>query len=191
MSEQERSLTLKNVLVAAGSFDPSAPTTSIEFAPGRVVSVPTSLLLESLHFQQPAQQPASPEREADPMAGDAGMITIPVIAEEMVVTKRVVPLETVRLTTTTEQVMESAEVDLMRERWEVTRVPMDLEVDRRTEVRVEGETSIYPVFEERLVARKALFLSEEIHVRKISETKHETVEVELRRDVVTVERNAQ
>ncbi len=185
MSNTINSPTSPNLLVAAGAFDPSALTTSIEIAPGRVLSVPTSLLMESFSAGTSPRSAA----QASGTDGVQGEIVIPVIAEELVVTKRVVPLETVRLTRTSDQAVETAEVDLVQERWEVTKVPRDTEVSQRFEMRMEGETSIYPVFEERLVARKALFLIEEIHVRKVLETRHETVEAEVRRDVVTVERS--
>ena len=184
MSNAINSPTSPNLLVAAGAFDPSALTTSIEIAPGQVLSVPTSLLMDSFSAGRSSRSAA----EVSGAYGVQGEIVIPVIAEELVVTKRVVPLETVRLTRTSDQAVETAEVDLVQERWDVTKVPRDTEVSQRSEMRVEGETSIYPVFEERLVARKALFLTEEIHVRKVLETRHETVEAEVRRDVVIVER---
>lgn len=185
MSDTIHSSSSPNLLVAAGSFDPSAPTTAIEIAPGRRMSIPTSLLLGSFTATQP---PSSAAKDAE-MGGVHGEVVIPLIAEELVVTKKIVPRETVRLTRTSEPAMETAEVDLVQERWEITRVPTDVEAPQRLEMRVEGETSIYPVFEERLVARKALFLIEEIHVRRITETRRETVEAEVRRDVLTVERS--
>lgn len=179
MSEQDRNV--MNQLVVSGVFDPSAPTTSIELWPGQVVSVPTALLVERL--------PASGLAGLGDGAGMAEQIVIPVVEEQMIVTKRVVPLETVRVVKTSEPFLETAEVELKRERWEVTTLPRDTEVRERSPVRTEGETSIYPVYEERLVARKALFLVEEIHLRKVLETRQETVEEELHRDVVLVERN--
>ena len=188
MSNTVYSSASPNLLVAAGAFDPSAPTTSIEIAPGQVMSVPTSLLLESLSAHVPPRSMME-DFPAVGMQGEQGEIVIPIIAEELVVTKRMVPRETVRLTRTSEQVVETAEVDLVQERWEITKVPRETEVPQRSEMRVEGDTSIYPVFEERLVARKAIFLTEEIHVRKVVEARRETVETEVRRDVLTVERS--
>ena len=124
----------------------------------------------------------------DVIATGEGATVIPVLAEELIVTKRVVPMETVRLVTNTEVVAEKVDVDLTRERWEITRVPMDAEVSARSDLRQEGDVSIYPVFEERLLTRTALFLIEEIHVRKIVEIKRETLEAEVWREVLSVER---
>ncbi len=174
----------KNMLVAAGPFDPTASTTSVEIAPGQTVTIPTAVLLGAVRSDQPF---AVKEEVVSVAATDVNTV-IPVIAEELVVTKRVVPMETVRLVTTTEQVAEKVHVDLTRERWEITRIPVDVEVPARTDVRQEGDTSIYPVFEERLLTRTALFLTEEIYVRKTVETKRETLEADVQREVLTVER---
>lgn len=182
MSEQKLSST--NYLATTGTFDPLASTTLIELSPDRVVSVATELLLGGSRVEE-SRLSAGGEVLAEAQA----FTMIPVITEELVVTKRVVPLETMRVVKTSEPFLETAEVDLTQERWEITNVPCDTEVQDRHAMRMEGETSIYPVFEERLVARKALFLIEEVHVRRVLETRRETVEAELQRDVVTVERH--
>ncbi len=174
------------MLVTTGAFDPSVPTTSVELAPGRVVTIATSVLLQTASSEQMPYL----EANVDGISKNDEMTVIPVIAEELVITKKVVPVETVRLVTTTEQVPERVDVDLNREQWEVTRMPIGVEVGERTPVRIEGEATIYPLFEERLITRKALFLTEEIHVRRTMETRRETVNAELRREVLTVERTA-
>lgn len=192
-----------NVLVTSGQFDPGAATTSVELSPGQVVTLPTAMLLDAIGFEQRLSAAGTTGSGAG--IGATGVIAtgvvatgfdasgqgatvIPVIAEELVVTKRVVPMETVRLVTNTELVAEKVDVDLTRERWEITRVPVDAEVSERSDLRQEGDLSIYPVFEERLLTRTALFLIEEIHVRKIVEIKRETLEAEVRREVLSVER---
>lgn len=182
-----------NVLVTAGQFDPGAATTSVELSPGQVVTLPTAMLLDAIGFEQRLSARGATGSDAGVLATGVvamaeGATVIPVIAEELVVTKRVVPMETVRLVTDTEVVAEKVDVDLTRERWEITRVPMDAEVPARFDLRQEGDLSIYPVFEERLLTRTALFLTEEVHVRKIVEIKRETLEAEVRREVLTVER---
>lgn len=49
---------------------------------------------------------------------------------------------------------------VQREQVEVTRVPMDIEVAQVPQVRIEGDVTIVPVLEERLVVEKRLFLVE-------------------------------
>lgn len=164
-----------NWLVAVGTIDPTAPNTSIQLDSGRVVSVPTSLLVS---------EPTSEVLQTP----DAESVTIPVLAEELVVGKRQVPLETVRLTRSVETRTESVEIPLLKERWEVTRVPFDTEVPARIGPRQESDTTIYPVVEERVMTRTVLILVEEIHVRKVSEVVSQRIEKTLEREVISVER---
>lgn len=168
-----------NWLVAVGSIDPSAAQTSLQLESGRIVSIPTALLLGNTVA-------AGRESETYSSAPDSTTV-IPIIAEEMVISKRMVPLETVRLVKSSEQRTERLEVPVMQEHWEATRVPVDTEVAAHSDVRYDGETAIYPVFEERVITRKALFLVEELHVRKIVETTKQVVEASLMHEVLTVE----
>ncbi len=177
MTSEKQSLNADNWLVAVGRLDPTAAMTSIQLDSGRVVSLPTALLAGEA--TTPVDDVSSSTME--PMV-------IPVIEEQLVVTKRQVALETVRLVKTVEEKPEQVEVELARERWDIQHVPVETEVTERTGMRVEGETSVYPLFEERTVTRKALFLVEEIHVRKIIESRSEIVSGTVKRDVITVER---
>ena len=97
-------------------------------------------------------------------------------------------METVRLVKSVEEIPQEAKVDLSQERWDIQRTPMNAEVAERTGVRYEGETAVYPLFEERTLSRKALFLIEEIRVLKIVESHQETVSSTVKRDVLEVER---
>ena len=169
-----------NWLVAVGDVDPSVSQTSLQLDSGRIVSIPTALLLEPYLAAVNGTMESSLEFPT----------AIPVIAEELVVTKRLVSLETVRLTKSSEYKTERVEVPIAKERWEITRVPTDTEVAGHSEVRYDGDTAIYPVFEERVMTRKGLFLVEEIHVRKVVETTSEIVESSLMHEVVTIERVA-
>lgn len=166
----------ENWLVAVGTVDPNAPRTSLQLDSGRIVSLPTELLLEKLEAIAPEHTEPSEQT------------VIPVLAEELVVTKRRVPVETVRLVKTTESHTEQVEVPLEKEHWEVTRVPVDAEVTARSATREEDGRTIYPVYEERILTRTALFLVEEIHLQKVSETVSQVVEGVVRREVLTVER---
>lgn len=71
---------------------------------------------------------------------------------------------------------------------DVERVPVDIVVDAPPEMRREGDVTIIPVVEERLVVEKRLVLVEEIHIRQRTVFQKERVEAELRKQRVTVER---
>ena len=166
----------ENWLVAVGTVDPSLAMTSLQLDSGQIVAIPTSLLL------------ANENLAGANVSTREGSIVIPVLEEELVVSKRQVPLETVRMTKTVETTTERQDVPLLREHFAVNRVPCEVEVSERSDARQEGDTTIYPVFEERTVTRKALFLVEEVHIQRVSETFSEHVEATLQRDVLSIER---
>ncbi len=92
----------------------------------------------------------------------------------------------VRVSTHTEAVQEIAEAELDRYRVEVTRVPVERVVDEAPAARAEGDVTIIPVVEERLVTVKQLVLVEELHVRHILERVTVTKPVTLRRQRAVV-----
>lgn len=113
--------------------------------------------------------------------------TVPLMKEELSVSKRDVAIGRVRITTKTETSEEMAEATLDRDAVEVTRVPINQPVDATPPVRTDGDTTIFPVMEERLVVIKQLVLVEELHVRQRVE--HEVVRtpVRLRRQHAMIE----
>lgn len=177
MSSVEQNPSTENRLVVVGSLDPSIPRASLQLYSGRILSVDTNLLLEEI-----TTPPVAAVRLSEATA------VVPLIAEELVITKRQVPIETVRLIKTMETTTEQVDVPLLEEHWDITRVPIETEVHERTGMRQEGEVVVYPVFEERLVTRKAIFLIEEVRVQKRVETREKRVEACLQREVLTVER---
>ena len=176
MSDIPQQPARENWLVASGQLDPSALVTLLQLDSGQIVSVPTSLLLTA-EATVPSVSSAAEES-----------IVIPVLAEELVVSKRIVPKETIRIETHTETRLEREGVELLTEAFEVTRVPIGREVEARSEAYREGETSVFPVYEERVIARKALFLLEEVRITRTTVHHMQAIEEELCRDVVTIEK---
>jgi uncharacterized protein (TIGR02271 family) len=120
------------------------------------------------------------------MVEDTGRL--PVVEETLSIEKRQVIDVSVEVRTHTDNFEEHQETILSRERVDVRRVPFDLVVDVAPEVRVEGDLTIVPVLEERLVVAKRLVLVEEIHIRKTTSSETERVDAVLRKQRVTVER---
>jgi uncharacterized protein (TIGR02271 family) len=114
--------------------------------------------------------------------------TIPVIDEELLIRKRRVLDGTVEVRTHTDHIEESRETILDRQQVDIERVPFDVVVDVAPEVRIEGDVTIVPVLEERLIVEKRLVLVEEIRIRKITTSETEQVGAVLRKQRVTVER---
>lgn len=79
---------------------------------------------------------------------------------------------------------------VLHETVEVDRVPVDRVVDGPVEVRQEGDVTIIPILEERLVVQKQLVLKEELHVRMRRTQQVDEQRVLLRRTEASVERDA-
>ena len=71
---------------------------------------------------------------------------------------------------------------------EVTRVPVNREIDAAPSIRTDGDVTIIPVVEEVVVIEKRLVLVEEIHLRRTKTREEVTVPVKLRKQRATVER---
>jgi uncharacterized protein (TIGR02271 family) len=114
---------------------------------------------------------------------------IPIVEEFAHVFKRegITDRVTVRTGAETHEVMIREE--LLRGHVAVDRVPIDREIDAAPPIRTEGEVTIVPVVEERLIVEKRLFLVEELHFTR--HTAREAVEVPatLRRTRVDIDRD--
>jgi uncharacterized protein (TIGR02271 family) len=106
---------------------------------------------------------------------------IPVLAEELHVSKQAVPKGGVRVHRRVHEHEEIVDIPLRKESLDVRRMVIEREVDGPLAVRREGETTIIPIVEEELVISKRFVLKEEVHVTR-------TVREERHRERVTVSR---
>lgn len=113
---------------------------------------------------------------------------LPLVSEQATVTAERHTTGRVRVTTQTANVETVVPLNITESGVEVTRVPVDRAIDRTPEVTTEGDLTIIPVVEERLVVTRQLFLKEEIHIRRTE--RRETVEVPVttRRQSAIIER---
>ncbi|WP_210254094.1 YsnF/AvaK domain-containing protein [Paracoccus sp. AK26] len=113
---------------------------------------------------------------------------LPLVEEQLSVTKQRVLTGRVRIATQTETIDHLLPAELTREEVEVVRVPVDRRIDGVPDMTTEGDLTIIPVVEERLVVTRELYLREEIHIRRI--TRRDSVEIpaQTRRQSVRVER---
>jgi uncharacterized protein (TIGR02271 family) len=113
---------------------------------------------------------------------------IPLVEEELHVDKHTVATGKVRVRTIVDTVEDIARAELQEDRVEVTRVPVNREVDVAPAVRTEGDVTILPVLEEVLVVEKRLVLKEELHIRRSVNRENVEVPVTLRKERAVVER---
>ena len=112
------------------------------------------------------------------------------IEEQVQIGKQTVTTGMVRLHKATESFNQTVGLPITRTGWEVERTPIGQLYGERPEVRQEGDVTVFPLVEDRLVAKREYFLIEEVRVRRVETTTERTASVELKRDVLTVEREA-
>jgi stress response protein YsnF len=112
-----------------------------------------------------------------------------IVEEELHVEKRQVATGRVTVRTTTEVSEEVARATLAGESVEVTRVPVNREIDTAPSIRTEGDVTIIPVVEEVIVVEKRLVLKEEIHLRRTVTREDVAVPVKLRKQRAIIERD--
>ncbi len=132
--------------------------------------------------------PADVTKAGLPLALDAQRLVISVIAERLRIGKRVVEGEGVRVRVVTDEEAAPANVTLRSERIEVERVPVGRVVESAPPVREENGVTIIPVMEEVVVTETRLVLKEELHIRRVAETREHQQTVLLRRQRAEVER---
>jgi stress response protein YsnF len=119
----------------------------------------------------------------------SGEIRVPIVEEEAHLIKHEIALEHVNVRTSSEEEDVIVRNVISRERLDITHVPKDEEVAQAPSIRVEGDITIVPVVEERLVVEKRLFLVEEVHLRRIEQPEEIAVPATLRRTRVEIERD--
>jgi stress response protein YsnF len=117
-------------------------------------------------------------------------LRIPIVEETAQVFKRAATTDRVVVRTGAEEHPVTIREQLFRGHVVANRVAIEREVTEAPPIRTEGEVTIIPVVEERLVVEKRLFLVEEVHLTR--ETALEQVEVDevLRRTRVDIDRDA-
>src|SRR5215207_279332 len=120
--------------------------------------------------------------------GQTSAAVVPVIEEELRVGKRVVETGRVRIRKTVHEHEEVVDEPLMREEYDVERVPIDEFVDGPVGPRHEGETLVVPVLEEVLVVEKRLVVREELRITRKRTEERRPQRVKLLSEEVSVER---
>jgi len=122
-------------------------------------------------------------------AADARELSIPVTEERLHVAREAVDTgRTLRVRKHVDEVPAKVQEPVVAERVDVQRVPVGRVVAQAPAVRQEGDVTVVPVVEERLVTRKELVLVEEIRISRRREVAQGSADATLRRERVDVER---
>lgn len=115
-------------------------------------------------------------------------VRIPIVEEQARLVKRSVATErvSVRTSAAEEHVVFRDQVE--RGHVDITHVVRDEEVTEAPPIRTEGDVTIIPIVEERLVVEKRLFLVEEVHLRRVMQIHDIEAPATLRRTQVAIDR---
>lgn len=115
--------------------------------------------------------------------------TIPVIHEQLEISKKLVETGRVNISKTVSEHQELVDIPLMHEEISVEKVSINRYIESNNQpVRYEGDTMIIPVVKEVVVVERRLMLVEELWVTKRKvETRH-TEQVTLKKEEVKIER---
>ena len=139
-------------------------------------------------MSDPSLQNAAEAKGSEASRTETEPGSIQLLEEELSVTKRRAVAGKLRVSTRTLTHDEVAETTLERDVLDVIRMPVDRFVDVAPKVRTEGDTTIVPIVEERLVMVKQLYLKEEVHIRHGVERQTFQETVPLRSQFAVVER---
>ena len=114
-------------------------------------------------------------------------VRIPVVEERVAIDKIIREGRSVTVTTTPVVDEHTVSEQVTRETVSTRRVPVDRVVDAVPETIVDGDTTIIPVVEERLVVTKELVLKEEIHLTRTRTTETQSQNVTLARTEVAID----
>ena len=173
-----------NLLVATEVFDSARPSTELRFPDGRLLRVPTALLLDQLSAEN-----ALTVTDAHLALTENESVSIPVIEEQLQVGKRTVVTGTVRLDKHVGIYEEALDIPLAVRSFDIERIMLNLPVEAAPPVRQEGDTTVYPLVEEQLILTKQLILREELRVTRRDTERRDTQTVSLRRESIEVTRS--
>ncbi len=176
---QNLSTSTGNVLVVgSGELNLQQPYTELWMPDGQVVRIATALLAPSAGTATVSELHLAGNNDA----------VIPIIEEQLSISKRVVTTGVVRLQKTVQEYQEALNEPLLSTKYEVERVVKNIPVETAPDVRHEGNVTIYPVVEEQLILTKQLILKEEVRVTQREIEHRDTQVVTLRREKIVIER---
>jgi uncharacterized protein (TIGR02271 family) len=126
--------------------------------------------------------------DADPTPAEPGETVIPLLAEEIAVSKRTVETGRVQVARITHEREQLIDEPLAHEAVEIDRTPINRQVDAMPAIREEGDTIVIPIVEEVLVIERRLLLKEEVRVRRVHSTERHQESVTLRHHEAVITR---
>jgi len=119
---------------------------------------------------------------------ETGETALPLLAEEVSVSKQVVETGRVQVARVTHEREQLIDELLAHETVEIDRIPIGQQVATMPAIKEEGDTIVIPIVEEVLVIERRLLLKEEVRVRRVRSTERHQESVTLRHHEAVVTR---
>jgi len=166
-------------------LDPREPETAVRLDDGGEIMVPTDRLIRrpggglrlTSRFTDVSEAPGAPR-----------LTVIPVLEERLEVGKREVETGRLRVRKRVSEQEQTVDEPLLADEITLERVLINRFVDQAEAARMEGDTTVIPLHEERLVLEKRLFLREEVRITKRRIERRAPQQVTVQREEVIVER---
>ena len=166
-------------------LDPREPGTAVLLDDGGEVVVPTHRLIArpggglrlTTRFDDVGVEP-----------GESTRAVLPVLEERLEVSKREVETGRLRLQKRVRAEEQTVDEPLFADEIIIERVPVNRFVDQAPPTRLEGDTTVIPLFEEQVVLQKRLLLREEVRVTRRRTERRDPQVVTVHREEVIVER---
>jgi uncharacterized protein (TIGR02271 family) len=130
-----------------------------------------------------------PSPSADATGDDVGRESVvPLFEETLDVTTEARPVGAVRVRIEVEQGSEHVGADLASEELRPTVRAVGTPVEERRDPYLDGDEIVVPVYEERLVVERRLFLKEEVRLGRVRRVEHREGELPVRRERAVLER---
>jgi uncharacterized protein (TIGR02271 family) len=179
LSFEEAASSDSNILTAYGLLDESKAETEFCFPDGKTLRVPTSVLLDAASRLNASRTVKIPTQI---------QTVVPVLEECLEVGRRTIETGKILLEKHVHEYEEVLNEPLVVRTFDVERVPFNQVIQSPPPIRYEGEMTIYPLVEERLVLTKELVLREELRVTRRDTEMKDTRSIILQRESVTVSR---
>jgi uncharacterized protein (TIGR02271 family) len=126
--------------------------------------------------------------EDDRSPDKTGETVIPLLAEEIEVSRQVVETGRVQVARVTHEREQLIDELLTHQTVEIDRIPVGRQIDTMPTIREEGDIVVIPIVEEVLVIERRLLLKEEVRVRRVRSTERHQESVTLRHHEAVVTR---
>jgi stress response protein YsnF len=123
-----------------------------------------------------------------PTDTDASAAVLPLVAERLELRTETTAVGAVRVRVEVDETLGRIGTEARRERYEPTVHPVGLPAIERREPYFDGEEIVVPIYEERLVVERRLYLKEEVRLRRHEEVEEQLDQVPLRRERAVFER---